>query len=743
MVMSMPRPFAVIGFTVFFTIAMLFKFETGVTVAALAVFTVALVVALLFKNSREQRVLPCSFASAVLACVLLLSTVEFSYLPAVSYNGKTCDISAVLISEPEYEYGNCYYIARVNKIDSEQVDLKIRLTFSNVPDAQPYDEVHGKFTFYIPGESNDVSLQTNKANGIFVAAYPHGEEYGVISVPETEKPFGKTVIDIRTSIKNAVYRILPNESGALAVALLIGDKSGLSSEVLNSLNFIGISHIICVSGYHLSLWSMLIYEILRKTKIGIRLSSIICIVPVVLFMFISGMTYSVIRAGIMMIVYLLSNAFIRKRDPLNSLGLSLLLIAVLNPFAMGSASLQLSALATAGIIIYSENFAPQIEDKIAEIKNVLIRRFIRTGVSTLLITVSATAFTLPVSLLLYNRFNFVVFAANLVVVPLSGLCMVLCAVGSLAGCITMSFPNLPAFFGGLISEFIIWFSENTAQIKFLSFPVEADESAIIIISVFLICIFALSIAYYGKSFPRLTCIICALVFMVSLITFSLTEKSITVLRVIDCGNGTSVVASKGDESILIGCGGSEFLGGYKICRAVENVGNNLSAVLCPDSDDKSSAYISDVINEFHPGLICYNNLDSDFVPLLKNINKDKFSGKKNFLNFDVFCEVADGKPAALLENEDAVILILFDPVTDMNLLPEKFRKADVIITRSDYPAGIENSASVLTVINAENSRGVIIQEELNNIGINCVATAGCGDIVIKAEDGYVSTYRDN
>ncbi len=739
----MPRPFAVIGFTVFFTIALLYKFKTGVTVAALAVFTAALVLALLIKSVRKSRVIPCSLASAVMACVLLLASIEFSYLPAVSYNGKTCDVYAVLISEPEYEYGNCYYIARATKIDSEDVDIKLRLTFSNVPDAEPYDEIHGEFTFYIPGASNDASLFANKSNGIFIAAYPSNGEFEVVSVPENKKPFGKTIIEIRTAIKNAVYRTLPNENGALAVALLIGDKSGLPSDILNYFSFIGISHIICVSGYHLSLWSMLIFEILRKTRVGDRIASLICSAAVVLFMFISGMTYSVIRAGIMMLVYLASNILLRKRDSLNSLGFSLMLIAVLNPFAMGSASLQLSALATTGIIFYSSSFAPKIDSLIDNIKINPIKRLVRSVVSTFMITLSATAFTLPVSLSLYNRFNFVVFAANLIAVPLSGICMVLCALGALVGNVTTSIFNLPAYFGGLISKFLIAFSDKIAQMKIFCFNIETDETAIIVLSLFLICSFSLLLAYYGKSYPKLTCIICSFIFVFAILTFSLSDKSLTKVRVVDCGNGTSVVISKNKESILIGCGGTEFIGSFDVCNAIEETGNSLTAVIIPDSDEKSSEYLKSVITEFDPPEIYCGDLSSENSLILKGKNKKNFNSEIKFKNFNILCENINGISLSFIQNEDASILVLFDPINDLALLNERFRDADVIISRNDYPNGIGESNCVFTVINSENSRGIILQNELKAQGINCAATAGCGDIIIKADDGYISSYRDD
>ena len=739
----MSRPFAVIGFTVFFTIALLFKFQTGVTVAAIAVFSVALVVALLIKSIRNNRVVPCALVSAIIACLLLHSSVQFLYLPAVSYKGRTCDISAVLISEPEYEYGNCYYIARATQINSEKVDLKLRLVFSSVPDAEPYDEVKGKFTFYVPGESNDAALSSNISNGIFIAAYPYNNEFNVVSVPNNRKPFAKTIIDIRTEIKNAVYRILPNEYGALAVALLIGDKSGLSSETLNNFSFIGISHIICVSGYHISLWSMVFYELLRKTRINNRISSMICILPVVLFMFISGMTYSVIRSGIMMIIYLLSNVFLRKRDPLNSLGFALTIIAVFNPFAMGSASLQLSALATAGIIIYSDNIADKYEEIIGRIKHGFIRKPIHSIISVLMVTFSVTAFTLPVSLSLYNRFNFIVFIANLIVVPLSGVCMVLCALGALTGCFITSLINIPAYIGGLISQFLIWFSDYLSEFKVLSFNIEKDETAVIIISVFLLCVFAVLLAYYGKAFPRLTVILCSFIFVTSLISFSVSEKKITNIYVTDCGNGTSVVLSKKYETVLLGCGGTEFLGSYNLCNAADKTGNDLKAVIFPDSDVESSSYFLNVINELHPENVYCDGYPEDSKLLLKNTDVFRFEEEKDFSCFDITCETLNGKSFAMIKNEDVSLIVLFDPVNDIDELPDGFRNADVIISRNDYPDGIEKTGSVLTVINTDNSRGIIIQNELENIGINCVATAGCGTLRIKADDGCVSSYREN
>lgn len=738
----MPRPFAVIGFTVFFTTALLYNTETGVTAAAMAAYAVALVVALFIGEARKQRVLPCAFASGALACALLLANINFSYLPAAAYDGKTCEMTAVLTSEPELEYGNCYYTARATQIDGESVDLKLRLTFSSHPDAQPYDEISGRFNFYIPGSSSEEFISSNKANGIFIAAYPVSDSFEVKTVPESEKPIGKTIIDIRNAIKTAVYRVLPNESGALAVALIIGDKSGLSSETLNNFRIAGISHVICVSGFHLSLWSTLIFEILRKLKLGEKLASLLSAFAVVGFMLVSGLTYSVVRAGIMMLVFLLGNIIMRKRDSLNSLGFALTVIALFNPFAMGSVSLQLSALATLGIILYSQSFADKAKQKFEKIKFKPVRSVLHSGFSTLMVSASATAFTLPVSLNIYGGFNFAVFAANLVAVPVAGLCMVLCVLGAIIGCISTSILNLAGCAGGALASFLIWFARKIADFDLLSFRVESDESAIIICAVLAVCLFAVVMAYCGKAMPRLTCAVSAVMFTATLLFFSLSEQNLTRIRVVDCGNGTAVAVRCKGETLLIGCGGTEFLGTMNICNAVNSFGGEIDALIIPDADDYSTSYLNKVLGEYRPAQIHCGELPHGSSLLLNSTEKHTIGNDFETESFSVKFEKTQSNYSVLIKNDDVSALILFDPIADSSSLSEDFCSADVIITRNDYPAGIESSGCKLAVINAENSRGVLLQKELSDLGLRCAATAGGGDIIIKADSGFVSAYRE-
>lgn len=738
----MPRPFAVIGFTVFLTTALLYNMKTGVTVAALAVFTAALVVTLFIGKARKQRYFPCAFASGAVACALLLSSIVFLYQPAAALDGSTREITATLTSEAELKYGNYYYTAKATRIDGEEVDLKLRLTFSSQPEAEPYDEVSGNFTFYIPGSSSEDFIASYKADGIYIAAYPRSDTYTVNNIPESEKPIGKKIIDIRKGIKNAIYRVLPDERGALAVALIIGDKSGLSSDILNDFQTAGISHVICVSGFHLSLWSMLIFGILKKLKTGEKPASVICAFAVVGFMLVSGLTYSVVRSGIMMLVYLLSNLLMRQRDSLNSLGFALTVIAVFNPFAMGSVSLQLSALATLGIILYSQNLAPLINQKLENLKIKPIKKMLNSALSSLMITVSATAFTLPVSLNIYGGFNFAVFAANFVAVPVSSAAMVICAVGAIIGRISASIFNVAACFGGKLCGFLIWFADAVADIKWLSFRIESDESALIICAVLAVCLFSLTVAYFGKSMPVLTCVVSGIVFTVLLLTFSLSEQGITKIKAVDCGNGTSVVISKGGETLLIGCGGTEFLGSMYVTNAADDSGGDIDAMIIPGISEFSSAYLNKILLEHKPDKIYCSELDRNSLMLLTNSEILGLGSEYSSEKFTVKGSEVGSSFCTLVKSDDVSVLICFGPIENYSLFPEDFRFADVIITRGDYPKEIEKFGSRLVVLNAENTRGKLISDELNAMGITAAATAGNGSIIIKADEGCISAFRE-
>lgn len=738
----MVRPFAVIGFTLFFTIAFLFEFETGVTVVALAAFTAALVISLFIGKARKSGVLPAVFASGAVGCVLLLSTVYFTYLPVLEYDGATnCNITAEITSEPEIRYGNYYYESHVLYLNGEDADFNLRLVFSTPPEAEPYDLIEGKFNLYALGASGEDFIQSYKSKGVWLGGYPINGDCEIINVPDNEKPFAKKIFDIREFIRESLYRVFPDDRGDLAVALITGDKSGMHDELYSDFTDIGISHIICVSGFHLSLWSMLILKILRKTGMKQWLANLLACVGVVFVMLVAGMTYSVIRSGIMMIVFLIGDIVMRRRDSLNSLGFAMAAIAIWNPFAMGSVSLKLSALATLGIILYTQYISPDINRNLDKIKIANIRKLIKNIVSLFMITASATAFTLPISLSLYGGFNFICFLANAVFVPLAQACMVIGLLGALFGAVLTGIFNPFAYAAGLLLRLFISLTEKLAQLDYLTFYINDEKIRILLAGLFVFCVAAAVLSYRKNSVRNLACVLCAAMFTVTTVTLSYFESGETKITVVDCGNGVSVLVSCEGENMLIGCGGNAFLGATDICEAVDNTGGGIDVAVVPCSEEESCAYTYKVFDKYKPQKIYYDSLPQGVDLLLNSSERYSFSELEGGEFITACGTVTDEKYCVFIETNDVSALVCFTPNIDYSALPDAFKSADIIISRSNIPLGVDNSNGKIIVLSADEFRSSYIQKDLALQGVDCLSTGG-ENVVLRAENGDISVSRE-
>lgn len=738
----MPRPFAVAGFTVFFTLALLSDCETGVMIFAFGAYIVALVIALLIRSFRKGRVIPFSMASGALACVLLICFNVFTYEPIISYDGQTAHITAELCGYPEERYGNTYYQAKVLSIDGVETDLHVRLTFNTNPDAEPYDMVEGDFTFYLPGYTAEEYLEANKAKGIYLGAYPaFGADETVISVDEADKPFMYKIGTLRSEIKNSLYRVMPNEYGALANALLLGDKSNLTDETLRDFQNSGITHIICVSGFHLSLWANFILTFLKKLGVNIKVSSLFAIVGVVFFMFISGLTASVLRSGIMTVVYLLGNMLSRKRDSLNSLGFALFVLAFYNPMILTGISLQLSALSTLGIIVYNETLSPKITEFCSKIRNEELSKIADKILQALCVTASAVAFIQPVALKVQGGFNFLVFASNLLVTYVAGVCMVLCALAAAIGTLLPLKYNVLANLGTAAAKYIMFVADAVSEITFLNFRIDEDKSYLLLSGLMILCSVSIYLIYVRKPRSLLSIILCITVFTSGIVFTSVRENNETRITVFDVGNGTAVMLAHKDKNILFGCGGTTFSAYREIGDYLYRNGGDIDALILPDVSGKSSEYSVNILKSYRPETVQCDALSKEasllvsgerFVPLSETLTLDGITVKN---------EKIGKKICTFVRTQDISALICYDPIDTYSEIPGEFADADVLIARSDYPDGAEISGFDFVVVNAENLRGVLIQDELLSLGVNCAATAECGNITIRADDGDIYAYR--
>lgn len=158
------------------------------------------------------------------------------------------------------------------------------------------------------------------------------------------------------------YRLSGDALGLYA-ASSFANKQFMSSDLKNDLRTAGLSHIAAVSGMHLSavvsVISFLLYRLLGRG----RKSAAVSAVAAIAFAFVTGWTPGVSRACIMCVIFMLSKILYREADAISSLSVAVTLMLAVNPMLIYSSALRLSALATAGILV----FAPLLDSSLKKL----------------------------------------------------------------------------------------------------------------------------------------------------------------------------------------------------------------------------------------------------------------------------------------------------------------------------------------------------------------------------------------
>lgn len=183
-------------------------------------------------------------------------------------------------------------------------------------------------------------------------------------------------------------------------ALIFGDKSYLLRDEISSFKNLGTSHLLAISGLHIGVLISLIYFILLKLKVSVDYIEKIILIIIPLYMLLSGASASVLRAGFMIIFYII---FRRKSiDKLDSLLLTFLILLFYNPLYTFNIGFQLSFFITFSLLM-SESYIKTSKNKLHMSLRISI-------ISTLA----------SMTILLYNFYTIVYISvlSNIVLVPI-------------------------------------------------------------------------------------------------------------------------------------------------------------------------------------------------------------------------------------------------------------------------------------------------------------------------------------
>lgn len=265
----------------------------------------------------------------------------------------------------------------------------------------------------------------------------------VLSQGKSYDSFGESAVDIKLKITSKYHKFMKRENAGILCAMLLGDKILMDAEIKSLYRKSGISHVLAISGLHISLLGMLFYRFLRRIYLPPPLCNVLGIGLVLIYIKTVGFSVSSSRAVCMFVLYMLADLLGRTYDLLTALAFSALLLLADNPRAMFEAGFLLSYFAVLGIAIV----LPVLEEELADIfgqghkpksRKFQMREFMctlcRKVVCSLLPGFSVQVLIFPVTLWFYYEFPLYSFLLNLIVVPCMSIVLVSGIIGALPGC---------------------------------------------------------------------------------------------------------------------------------------------------------------------------------------------------------------------------------------------------------------------------------------------------------------------
>ena len=363
----------------------------------------------------------------------------------------------------------------------------------------------------------------------------------------------RKIYELRNLMKTKIEKLLSKETSGLCLGMLIGETSGIEENMQENFRDSNLSHILAVSGANVSYIIVSITYIFNKMCLRKRLSKIISIILLILFMLLTGCTSSVNRACIMAILMLIAELLYRKSDVYNNLAISALILLIINPYSLLDIGFQLSYMGTIGIVFLHDKIGNFIK-----INNKIVKYFFEM----IVVTTCANLAIIPIMMFHFNTISLTFYFSNIIVGPILGIVVIIGFIMFFISLIFTPISSLIAIVLNLMLKFIIKVAEITANMPFSKITIITPSFFFIIVWYLII----ISISYkqkvkifYHKNNKLIKKIVACILIIVLIVNLVIKVDKKLKIHFVDVGQGDAcLIITPLNKKILIDGGGSEF-----------------------------------------------------------------------------------------------------------------------------------------------------------------------------------------
>ena len=475
---------------------------------------------------------------------------------------------------------------------------------------RPGDVLSGTAWWNDVAAIGDGDLRQFSSRGVYALLY----DRDTLTVqPAPDMPLGYAPQYAAKALRDKLAQLWddPSVLGFLT-AELTGDKSLLPESDYVAMQETGLAHIFAVSGLHcaflVTLLSLLIPPTHRRTLCAVA-SAVL-----VFYMLLTGLSPSVARACVMQLFLLSAPLFRRGSDPLTSLAAALTVILLVNPYAVGSVSLQLSFAATLGMVLLSGRLYKSFTGWYRG-RNRAVRAALSFLVANLAATLGALVFTAPLTAYYFNILSLVAPLAGLLAVPAAGYAFMSAFVSALLGLVWTPLGHLAGYVPLLLVKYILWVAH-----LLLAVPYHAVYFTNVYLRVWLLYVYAAflgcAVTPDGKRKYALASALTVLTLAACLWLNSRWQQyGAFRAAVLDVGQGESVALCSGSEAALVDCGSSNSYvdAGSVAADALQSAGiRRLSAVIVTHYHADHTNGLTEVLTRLPVDTLYLPDIEDDY-----------------------------------------------------------------------------------------------------------------------------------
>ena len=533
---------------------------------------------------------------------------------ALSVEGMEGTISGYVYDIKQYDSYTDVYL-KADSIcaisDKESISYKgstrILLRIYDVEDFKLGQKLSAAGTFAVfKGSTNPGgfdSRQYYKNKNIFL----YCKDGSVISKSDSYNVVTTYLRGLKSSLSDIYDEIFSERHAGIIKTMLLGDKTDLDADIKREYRMNGIAHVLAISGLHIAMIGMWIFKRLRRLTGSYIISGIFAIIIIILYGIMTGLGTATFRAVIMLALSIISNIFGRTSDMLTSMGISCIILCMINPFVIRDAGFLLSfgavfAIGAVAPILKCHKTGKRAVDKLVDV---------------LVISISINLIITPIIIYSYYEFPLYGIIINLFVIPLVAVVLMFAIIAGFLGLVLspgfvlVDVLALPArlvldiydilcdFFGGLPYSVI-----NTGHISI---------RMMLIYYICLACIL-LGICRIKRSESRhiRACAFCGMMaaFLICVVSSIYEFKSKFQLAFLDVGQGDGILITTAAGTNILIDGGStdnDGVGEYVLSPAIKYFGaSDIDYVFLTHGDEDHVSGIRYLMEEEYTGITIEN-----------------------------------------------------------------------------------------------------------------------------------------